>query len=406
MVEREEALREAILRDRYVSHIFSRAEGRALYLVGGYLRDTLRGIPSKDRDFLATGDIMTFVRSLQVDLGGSIVPFHKKDTLRLVLPDSITCDFTHLTTSLEENLKSRDFTLNALAWSPVRGLVDCVGGTSDIENKVIRAISAENLANDPVRMIRAYRFAAEMDGDVLTETREIIKQLKGLIVSSPPERITLEFFHLLNVRTAATYLKMALDDSLLSVVLYIPVNNLRDDIKALHAFETYIYSDNWKNIQDKLHVTISQNLTYKGLLSLELLLGGRSHMRIPTLSPSRKISDRIRKVSMFIKGATADRKLSREELFEAFVSIGHDETLDVLLVRNEYQLQEDLRELIHTWKRGLADAREIIALSGISKGPVIGELIRAVKRAEYGGEIRSRSELVELIRGMSARANN
>src|SRR4030042_765429 len=148
-------LKEKILKDRYNSIIFKKSRGRGVYLVGGYIRDILRGKISKERDF----------------------------------------------------------TINAIAWSPDSGIIDPYKGIEDIKRRRISSLSEKNFKADPLRMLRAYRFAAELNGSIEDKTRRSIKTLYNKIKKVSPERITFELFNLLNSENPTRYLNMALNDS-------------------------------------------------------------------------------------------------------------------------------------------------------------------------------------------------
>src|SRR4030042_2888561 len=224
-------LKSKILADRYNSIIFEVGRGRDLYLVGGYLRDILRGIHPSDRDYIVSGDIRTFVKEIRKVIGGTIVKFKKGDMIRIALKDGLTFDFSIPMVILKEDLSKRDFTINAIAWSPEKAIIDPYNGVDDIKKKIIRSISKENLISDPLRMLRAYRFAAELNGSIKKGTRNSIKNMKKNIKKVSSERITLELFNLLNSKHSARYLKMALSDNLLTSVLLIPYKTLELNIK-------------------------------------------------------------------------------------------------------------------------------------------------------------------------------
>ena len=135
--------------------------------------------------------------------------------IRIVLRDGMTLDFTELRGKLEDNLRERDFTMNALAWSPNTGISDPTHGIKDIERKVINAISMDNFRNDPLRLLRVYRFVSELGWKADSKTRRMASQLTSNIKKSAPERITQEFLKLLDSKNYQDALKMALDDRLL-----------------------------------------------------------------------------------------------------------------------------------------------------------------------------------------------
>lgn len=179
-----------------------------IYLVGGALRDILMGQISVDLDFTIPAGSCHFLEQVRTHMGsGTIVPLGEKgdDTCRLVI-DNLSVDvsgFRKGAMSIEEDLVCRDFTINSLG---VRldvflqrntrevltdKIVDPLGGIKDLRDGVIRACPAA-FTDDPLRLLRAYRFAAQR-GFVITDTTlEEISTHAQLIETSAAERISHE----------------------------------------------------------------------------------------------------------------------------------------------------------------------------------------------------------------------
>jgi len=265
-------LKKKILSDKYNSIIFEKGMRKNVYLVGGYLRDMLRGYHSQDRDYIVVGNITSLVKEIRDHIGGTIVTFKKGGTTRIATKNGLTFDFSKPAGTLNEDLSKRDFTINAIAWSANRGLIDMFQGLDDIKKKRVRVIKKENLVDDPLRMMRAYRFAAEIDGCVERGTRELIKILNNNIKETSSERITLEIFQLLNLKNAAKHLKTSLSDGLLNNIFFISYKELDKNIKQISLFEKLTLNELQPIFKVKLKEIISQNLTYKGFLCFALLV--------------------------------------------------------------------------------------------------------------------------------------
>jgi len=154
---------EMILREPLIARVLGM--GMQAYLVGGYLRDILRGERSKDIDFVVGGNPESILKKIALDTGGSVVKFSKAPLVRLVAGD-YTLDFTELKGTIEEDLSQRDFTVNAIAWSEEEGMIDPFNGFRDIREKRIRAIAEDNFLDDPLRLVRAYRFSGEFEWEI------------------------------------------------------------------------------------------------------------------------------------------------------------------------------------------------------------------------------------------------
>ncbi|TAL24804.1 MAG: CCA tRNA nucleotidyltransferase, partial [Nitrospirae bacterium] len=304
-------IKNIIMSNRINAKVFS--SGREVYIVGGYLRDVLLGEKAKDIDYIVRGDIKEFALELLMQESGlpgktkaqnlldnaTIVELKKEQMIRIVLRNEMTLDFTGLKGKLEDNLRERDFTMNALAWSPKTGVIDPLNGLNDIKKKTIKAISAENFMNDPLRLLRVYRFVSELGWDADPETRNMAKALKEEIKRSAPERITQEVFKLLNSKNYQQALKMALRDGLLEQLLSMFDKKLSENIKSLSRLETTLKKLPTK-FKPALEKPFSQELTLKGLLRLEQALAG-SILSKNRLRLSRHILERLKVIHELLK---------------------------------------------------------------------------------------------------------
>ena len=109
-------------------------------------------------------------------------------------PEEVT-----FTKSLEEDLKRRDFTINAMAYNDSTGIVDLFGGQDDLCEKMIRCVGdpLERFSEDALRMMRAVRFAAKLDFSIEEETKKAISELKDNLSKVSAERIQVELTKLI-----------------------------------------------------------------------------------------------------------------------------------------------------------------------------------------------------------------
>ncbi|MDO9289369.1 MAG: hypothetical protein Q7T83_11340, partial [Thermodesulfovibrionales bacterium] len=295
-------IKNLIMRNQINAKVFSL--GREVYIVGGYLRDVLLGEKAKDIDYIVRGDIKEFALELLVQErktkvqnlldNATIVELKKEQMIRIVLKNGMTLDFTELKGKLEDNLKERDFTMNALAWSPKTGISDPTHGIRDIKKKVINAISIDNFRNDPLRLLRVYRFVSELGWKADSKTRRMVSQLTSNIKKSAPERVTQEFFKLLDSKNYQDALEMALDDGLLVSFISSSRKKISENIRALSHLESRIRKLPLK-YKESLDKPFSQELTYKGLLRLEQALSG-SALSENRLRVSRNIFERLKMI--------------------------------------------------------------------------------------------------------------
>ena len=124
------------------------------------------------------------------------------------------------TANLEEDLRRRDFTINAMAYNDSEGLVDVFGGRADIEQKVIRCVgnAEERFGEDALRIMRAVRFSAQLGFTVDPDTAKAAKKLAGTLSKISAERIQTELVKLL-VSSHPDYLRYAWEYGITAVVL-------------------------------------------------------------------------------------------------------------------------------------------------------------------------------------------
>ena len=180
-----------------------------VYLVGGSVRDAILDGPSHDHDFAVPGDAKAFTEKVATQLGARMIAIGKNDKIVYrVVSGSATFDFSPMDGhTIEEDLKKRDFTINGLAYDlREQRLIDPVGALGDIASKTIRLISENALLTDPLRMLRAFRFAALLDFRIVQQTLTAIKAQGVLIGKTAGERISAEMFKIMEAERSFPYI--------------------------------------------------------------------------------------------------------------------------------------------------------------------------------------------------------
>lgn len=186
------------------------AAGLEAYVVGGSVRDAVMGLVPHDFD-VTTGALPEQTKQLFLAKGRKVIETGMKHGTLTVLygtdPIEITtfridgtyADARHpehvsFTKNLSEDLRRRDFTVNALAYAPETGLIDVFDGLADIERKILRCIGnpRERFSEDALRILRALRFSAKLDFSIEPETARAAIELRGLLERISAERITSE----------------------------------------------------------------------------------------------------------------------------------------------------------------------------------------------------------------------
>ena len=191
---------EKIKSDKILSKIIEKFDNE-IYLVGGTVRDYYMGLESTDRDIIVMdGDAREFALKLKDLFDAAFVPLDEENKIyRLVLPDKINyIDVTNPAgDSIEKDLMRRDLTINAIAVNIRTGnVIDISGGVTDIKNKCINYINELNFVDDPLRLLRVYRFQALYGFQLAPETINAVCKYSDLIHKSAVERINYELLKL------------------------------------------------------------------------------------------------------------------------------------------------------------------------------------------------------------------
>ena len=288
-----------------------------IYLVGGAVRDLLISRISPDLDFAVPSNGIVLARKVANALHADFVPLDdERDTGRVIAINEdgsrIFLDFAvYRGANLEEDLRARDFTINAIAYNLRDGtIIDLLEGGNDLRQKLIRACSPTALSDDPVRILRAIRQASAFGFRIEKNTRELMKQATGQLDRISPERLRDEVFKILKGSKPDASIR-ALE--MLGVLSYIMPELL--SMKGVEQSEPHMY-EVWTHtlaVLDYLDQIISSlrvgydaektNDMFTGLLTLRL---GRYRQQI---------------AAHFAKPLNVDRSL-RSLLF--FAALYHD----------------------------------------------------------------------------------
>lgn len=270
------------------------SQGFEVYIAGGPVRDWLLGRKCADIDLVLPEDAINAASRFAGLVGGAFVPLDTEEGVaRVVFPDLVLdfSQFRHGAATIQEDLKERDFTINAMAIPleyalrlldsapqtlkkiDTSVLIDPTGGLYDLKKGIIRAISLKNFQDDPLRSLRAYRFRAQLGFEIEADTKIWISAVKDRLLSVSPERISTELRHIMETeRTARTFSEM-LDSGVLFVLFpglsemsgvqqpgFHHLDVLGHSLEALRAVEHLLSDPGMKFVLFKpLHDWIVQN---------------------------------------------------------------------------------------------------------------------------------------------------
>ncbi len=184
-----------------------------IYLAGGTVRDLLIGRKPADLDLTVSFNARQWAYELSNCCGGALVALGREEDAARVVWKNINFDFTSFrdgTTTIEQDLSLRDFTVNSLGIcidkmltsdrshkDQLLPVIDPCHGLKDLAAGVIRFSSSRSPLDDPLRLLRAFRFGAILGFDVIPETMKIIRRHRDLIGRVSPERIACELDHIM-----------------------------------------------------------------------------------------------------------------------------------------------------------------------------------------------------------------
>lgn len=200
-----------------------------IYLIGGFIRDAFLGVKSHDLDFIVVNKSSDkLCEELTFDIDGKYFLLDKETrTTRFILNDEdcklYTFDFTSVQKiNLEADFQRRDFTINALAINlkDPGTIIDKFSGLADLKQKRVKAINLKNLSEDPVRFLRAFRFAALISGKIDYNVLSYIKNnLNHFNNSISKERISHELWKIFDSDHSFEYIKQISDCGLLERII-------------------------------------------------------------------------------------------------------------------------------------------------------------------------------------------
>jgi poly(A) polymerase len=409
------------------------------YLVGGGVRDALLKREVSDLDWLVAKP-ENIAREVADTLGASVFPLDEQRGFWRVVVHGVTRDYLRLDTDLETNLSERDFTINAMAAKPDGTLIDPFNGQDDIKLKRVRMVGAENLFSDPLRVLRAVRFATtlnfKLEPRTLQVCREVIQQqLEGKLSIPAWERVAEALDKILLSERAALGFKLL--DDVNALELYLPevikmrgveqggfhhLDVFEHSLEALHQLiQRFPESDaalRWATLlhdvakpltktfdeskqyyhfygHDKQGAEIAQKILERlryssqevkkvsDLIALHMLPLPKSDKE------ARRFVHRRKEVLPdLLKLMIADREAAQGKLSSA----KNREAYRLALARVLDILNEPAPEL------SLMTGREVMALLSIPEGPRVGEAVRFIQEAQAVGDVKTRDEAEELLK--------
>ena len=422
---------------------FANARGVKLYLVGGSVRDLLLKRQTTDIDFALASDAIQFAEAFANSIGATCIALEENpSTARVIVKQHdisqrppLSMDFAQFrAASLTEDLGLRDLTINAMAiaFENVASVthntyeqnsfqvIDPCSGMKDLETGLLRFPSEQVVRDDPVRLLRIYRFAAQLDFKISQSAINLVTKHSALLANVAAERCRDELMKIFNVRKAHPHLQQMETVGLLTEV----VPSIKAADRSWHPLETFEKSPIPKGlhiyrseINDFLREKLGAEINRRSLIKFSLLLGDNCDGVGAQLRLSRK-------AVQFMKGLLSGAKLLKNEnpqLTEKqiirFLRMYTSDWCGVLLYAAALYPMDPtlLKQIANTYyerilpinKQGrLITGDDLIKHFDLKEGKQIGRLLKEIEERQFDGEIRTREEALAVVAALLQQPNH
>lgn len=401
----------------------------SLYLVGGGVRDLLLGRPVKDLDFALDGECAELPRRFAAAAGGT---FFWLDEVRrhgrVVLGSGegrMSYDFVPLQGgTIEQDLLLRDFTINALALPVVpagNGIIDLQSGMADLQRGIIRTCSPRAFADDPVRLVRAFRFAATLGFTLADSTQDEIPRNAHLLENVAAERVRDELFRILDVPASLPFIRQMAATGLLPRIVgtgctgaITPSFDRMEAMEQLLAEQERHFPADHGQLAGYLDYQVEDGITLRSLLKMSAFSGAVRGEEVAALAVKLRLGNRSRRVLQqlcrpeFPVGLLLPEELQTPRVMHRLF---RDESpaglaLVLLALAGGVVTREAARRFVgyycHEYDAEGDDlyltGAAIMTLLGTGPGPHVGAAAARLREAESRGMINSRGEAEEFLR--------
>jgi tRNA nucleotidyltransferase (CCA-adding enzyme) len=393
-------------------------------MVGGAVRDAILGRSREylDLDFMIPDDAVKVARAIAKHYhAGFVLLDAQRNIARVVFPHA-TADFAQQEgDSLLTDLHRRDFTINAIAYNPhTQEIIDPLQGCADIEAGLLRMISPENLHDDPLRLMRAYRQAAQLRFTIEPTTQTTIRTLAADINKVASERVRVEISYLLDSYQGTPWLKSAWEDNLLASFF---TNANRESLEKLAAVDQAynLIRETYPQLGEELQKPVRDTIktTWLAIAKLACLLHPNpeiAEIELQELTYSRaEIRGVTTSLRLFPQFKKASYMSLREQYF-LFQDVGvvfsattvlaladdlvvgamsGDNSLCVYVPLIDRYLNPD--DLV-AHPSPLVSGKEVILALNIPASPLVGKILSEIAIAQAEGKINTAQEALKFAK--------
>ncbi len=429
------------------------------YLVGGAVRDYLLGKNSYDRDIIVR-NARDFAQKLANETNGTFIELDQENNIyRVVLKDKLNYIDITQADDIEIDLKRRDFTINSIAIDLSNNqIIDINKGQEDLKNKIIRSISEQNIIDDPLRILRAYRFSAILGFEIESNTKEQIHNHINLIKNPAKERINYELMKLFEGNYTAKVLSEMSEIIDIIYPIFIDVKkvpkNTHHHLNLFdHSIETVnqiqkIYESSQEEVRQHLEkedfggFTRLAHLKFAGFLHdigkySTWTIEGERHRFIKHDDVGSKMAKEILKQNKFSKkqieyitnmiknhiypSQVVSAENINEKIYMRYIRKMEENVIDNIILAKADRLsargpaitneiiEENIRNLdkLLNYYLSIKDklkpipkllsGNEIMELKKIPQSPLLGEIIKALQEEQTEGNITTKEEAINFV---------
>jgi tRNA nucleotidyltransferase (CCA-adding enzyme) len=326
----------------------------------------------------------------------------ERQIARVVFPEG-TVDFAlQEGATLEKDLGRRDFTVNAIAYNlHQQKLFDPLGGLKDLENGVLRMVSQANLEDDPLRLLRAYRQAAQLNFTIDPNTRKTICTLALSLHRIAAERVQTELNYLFTNPRGTKWLTAAWEDGLLQLWFAHVTKDKVDQLKVIDSIADYLPALP-KNCHDWLILTKLATLVTqepkKAELEVAKLKYSRYHLRgvvatVMHLSRLQTLTSplSLREQYFFFKEV--------KDIFPILAARAIAVEIPQKIINPLIDNYLDPHSLV-VYPQPLVTGHDLIKVLKIKPSPLIGKLLTEIQIAQIEGKIASAQEALQFAESL------
>ena len=387
---------------------------KTAYMVGGAVRDAMLGRTREylDLDFVLPCDAVKVARKIANHYkAGFVLLDPQRQIARVVFPQA-TVDFAQQSgESVETDLHRRDFTVNAIAYNPhTQEIIDPLQGCADLERRLLRMISPTNLQDDPLRLMRAYRQAAQLNFSIETDTQIAIRSLASHITEVAAERVRVEINYLLLSSEGTPWITHAWEAGLLGPFFKFATSESFAKLTAVDNSAVKL-AENWQQLGVKLqeYVRDTVKTTWLSIAKLACLVNPDpevAEIELQKLTYSRaEIKGVTTALRLFPQLKSPNMSLREQYFFfqeadfvfpaTVVLAMGHDILVEAIApLIDRYVNPDDL--VSHPTP--LLSGKELILALQIPASPLLGKLLAEIAVGQVEGKITTPAEAIAFAR--------